>query len=281
MIKTKNFQIEQKTGIKIDIDTYYIDTDRTKNNDTIIIFAHGFKGFKNWGGFPYLFTKIAEKGYFVSSFNFTFNGVGISNPMEFTRLDLFAENTISKELEDLEKVIDYFYMNSSKFFINKEKIILVGHSRGGGISIIKAFEDIRIKSLITLSSIARFDRYSIEHKKKWREKGYFEILNSRTNQMMRLNSTLLDDIEINNERFNILSAASKLNKPFLIIHGKEDQSVKYSEAEEIYECSNKKITEIFPVPQTGHTYGTVHPFTGTTKAFETVIEKITSFLKNN
>jgi len=277
----KNIHIKQKNGRGIDVDTYFKDTDTAKNNNTLIIFAHGFKGFKNWGGFPYMLSKIAEKGFLTAGFNFSNNGVDESNPMEFTRLDLFAENTISKELSDLNSAIDYFYTNSDNFNINKEKIVLIGHSRGGGVSIIQASEDTRIKSLITLASISGFDRYSAEHKRKWKEKGFFEVLNSRTNQLMRLNSTLLEDIEINRDRFDILKSVSEVNIPFLIIHGKEDQSVKYTEAEEIYKHSKKETTEIFPVEHTGHTFGVVHPFTGTTRAFEAVIDKIISFLDKN
>ena len=281
MVTSQNIQIEQKSGRVIDVDTYFIDTDLSKNKDRLIIFAHGFKGFKNWGGFPYFLQKMAEKGYFTAGFNFSYNGVEESNPMEFTRLDLFAENTISKELSDLKSVIDFFYSNSDKYRINREKITLIGHSRGGGVSIIRTSEDSRIKTLITLASISGFDRYSAEHKRKWKEKGFFEVLNSRTNQMMRLNSALLEDIERNRDRFDILKAVSKINIPFLIIHGKEDQSVKYSEAEEIFRHSNKATTELFAVEHTGHTFGVVHPFSGTTKAFETVIDKIISFLDKN
>ena len=281
MVTSQNIQIEQKNGRVIDVDTYFIDTDLSKNKDRLIIFAHGFKGFKNWGGFPYFLQKMAEKGYFTAGFNFSYNGVEKSNPMEFTRLDLFAENTISKELSDLKSVIDFFYSNSGKYKINREKITLIGHSRGGGVSIIRTSEDSRIKTLITLASISGFDRYSAEHKRKWKEKGFFEVLNSRTNQMMRLNSALLEDIERNRDRFDILKAVSKINIPFLIIHGKEDQSVKYSEAEEIFRHSNKATTELFAVEHTGHTFGVVHPFSGTTKAFETVIDKIISFLDKN
>lgn len=48
MLILKNIHIKQENGCDIDVDTYFIDTDRTKNNDRLMIFAHGFKGFKNW-----------------------------------------------------------------------------------------------------------------------------------------------------------------------------------------------------------------------------------------
>ena len=194
---------------------------------------------------------------------------------------MFAQNTFTKELDDLEAVINYFYSNSEELNVDKNKIALIGHSRGGGISIIKARENDRVKCLITLASVSDFDRYTDEHKKKWKEKGFFEVLNTRTNQMMRLNSSLLEDIEKNKERLDITHAVKNLNKPYLIIHGKEDLSVRFSEAEILYESSDKHMTEFFPIENTGHTFGVVHPFKGSTKAFDKVIDKMIEFLRKN
>ena len=225
--------------------------------------------------------KFSEAGFLSASFNFTYNGVDTVHPQEFARLDLFAENTFSRELNELGGVINYFYENACDFNIDKEKIILIGHSRGGGISIIKAAEDSRVKLLITLSAVSTFDRYTNELKKKWKEQGYFEVLNSRTNQMMRLNSTLLEDIENNKSRLDITGAVKKLHKPYLIIHGSEDLTVRISEAEALYNNSDKSMTELFEIKNTGHTFGVVHPFAGTTAAFEIVIEKIKKFLETS
>lgn len=225
--------------------------------------------------------KISANGFNALSFNFTLNGVESSNPTEFSRLDLFAQNTFTKELDDLEDVINYFYSNSEELNIDRNRIALIGHSRGGGISIIKARENNRVKCLITLASVSEFDRYTEEHKKKWKEKGYFEVINTRTNQMMRLNSTLLEDLDKNKEGLDITNAVKHLNKPYLIIHGKEDLSVRFSEGEVLYENSDRNLTEFFPVENTGHTFGVAHPFQGTTKAFDKVIDKTIEFLKKN
>jgi dipeptidyl aminopeptidase/acylaminoacyl peptidase len=281
LIQKSNIRIPNSIGIEIDSDLFYTSGKQKSAAYPLVIFSHGFKGFKDWGGFPYMMEKISGNGFAALSFNFTFNGVDSSNPMEFSRLDLFAQNTFTKELDDLEAVIDYFYLNSEELNVDKNRIALIGHSRGGGISIIKARANDRVKCLITLASISDFDRYTYEHKRKWKEKGYFEVLNTRTNQMMRLNSTLLEDIEKNKERLDITRAVKNLNKPYLIIHGKQDLSVRFSEAEALYENSYKNITEFFPVENTGHTFGVVHPFQGTTKAFDTVIDKVVEFLKKS
>ena len=279
MINKTNISLNKPGGRVINTDCFHTVTPGEKH--PIVVFSHGFKGFKDWGGFPYMMQKIAGKGNIAVSFNFSFNGTDKEHPAEFSRLDMFAQNTFSRELDDLQTVLDYFYEEAESFNIDRNKIALIGHSRGGGISVIKASEDKRVKALITLSSVSYFDRYSDEHKKKWKETGYFEVLNTRTNQMMRLNSTLLEDLEQNKRRLNIISAVRKLKIPYLIIHGKEDLSVRFGEAEKIYKNSNKEITELYPVENTGHTFGTAHPFKGTTKAFETVIDKMISFLNGN
>jgi pimeloyl-ACP methyl ester carboxylesterase len=96
-----------------------------------------------------------------------------------------------------------------------------------------------------------------------------------------MNKTFLDDIEQNSERLNITNAISSLKIPALIIHGREDLAVKYTDALELYENSDKELTELYIIENTGHTFGTEHPFKGTTKAFEEVIEKTTEFLSKN
>lgn len=244
----------------------------------LIIFVHGFKGFKDWGGFPYMMEKFAEAGFAAVSFNLTHNGVANENPTEFTRLDLFAENTHTKELNDVEAVINYFYNNAADYNIDKNKIALVGHSRGGGAAILTASHDKRIKALVTLASIAAVDRYTAEQKKRWREKGFIEMPNARTGQLMRMNKTFLDDIEENSERLNILEAAKKIHIPWLIIHGKEDLAVKASDAEKLYGNADKTGTTLNIIESTGHTFGVEHPFKGTTKAFDEAIDASISFL---
>jgi dienelactone hydrolase len=252
-----------------------------KGKKPLVIFCHGFKGFKDWGGFPYMMEKLSDAGFAALSFNFTFNGVSEANPTEFERLDLFAQNTFSRELDDLNAVIDYFETCSELYYTDSSRIAVIGHSRGGGIAIIKASNDRRIKCLITLSAVSNFARYSEHVKKIWREKGYIEVENQRTGQIMRINVTLLDDIESNSEKLDILAKAGKLNKPYLIIHGAEDLSVGADEAKKIFDVSDKSETGLVIIPNTGHTFGVVHPFAGTTPAFEKVIEEVIGFLRIN
>jgi esterase/lipase len=245
----------------------------------LVIFVHGFKGFKNWGGFPYLLTQISHAGFTAAAFNFSHNGVSNDKPEEFTRLDLFEKNTFSMELSELGIIIDHFYENAADYNIDKKRIALIGHSRGGGISILKASADERITCLVTLASVSNFDRYTDNLKIKWRIRGFIETENSRTKQIMKMNVSLLDDLENNKESLDICRAAEKIKIPSLIIHGKEDLSVRYTEAEQIYKHASRSPAELMIIENTGHTFGVIHPFSGTTPAFEKVILKVKEFLK--
>ena len=246
----------------------------------ILIFVHGFKGFKDWGFGPYIGNYFSSKGFFVLSFNFSHDGVG-ENLTEFDELERFAENTFSLELSELSQIIDAYF---NGFFggTSNTKLGLLGHSRGGGISILTAKQKIETSAVAVWSSVSDFDRYSKRQKEIWRKKGIFEVLNSRTGQVMKLNVSLLDDLEKNKaDKLNIKKAVRDLKKPLLIVHGKEDLAVPVEEAETLYSFADKQITELFLVPSTGHTFNIKHPFEGTNKEFETILAKTYQFFNQN
>ncbi|MFA5010698.1 MAG: prolyl oligopeptidase family serine peptidase [Ignavibacteria bacterium] len=274
----RNIKIKNKDGNTINMDFRYSKMPDKKM--PLLIFCHGFKGFKDWGCFPYMFDKFASRGVFTVSFNFSLNGTDNEkdNPVDFERLDNFAINTFSKELDDLECVIDYLEKHKDNYDYDFDNLMLAGHSRGGGIAILKAAEDIRIKKLVVLASVSDFYRYGEETKRIWRERGFIEVLNTRTKQKMRMNITLLEDLEENAERLNIKRALGRVDIPTLIIHGSEDLAVDPSEAHDIYNGLKSKDTSVLKILEnTGHTFGAVHPFAGTTEHLERVIEDVISF----
>jgi uncharacterized protein len=245
-----------------------------------IFLIHGFKGFKDWGFGPYVGEMLSENGYFVCAFNFSHSGIG-ENPVEFTELDKFAENTFSLEIDELSQLIDA-YLNGFFGSVSNSKIGLIGHSRGGGIAILTARLKRNISAVSVWASVSDFDRYSERQKEKWRKKGYFEVLNSRTKQVMRLNLTLLEDLERNkNDLLNIEKSVKELNRPLLIVHGEQDLSVPVKEGERLYNISNKELTKFIKIPAAGHTFDIVHPFKGSNPKFEEVINSTLEFFNIN
>jgi len=244
-----------------------------------LIFVHGFKGFKDWGFGPYIGDYFAKKGFFVITFNFSHNGIG-EGKTEFTELDKFSENTFSLEVEELNEVIDA-YQNS--FFGGKadKGIGITGHSRGGAIALLTSQNRSEVKAVSVWSSVSKLDRYSERQKEEWRKKGVFNILNTRTKQVMQLNLTLLDDIENNSEELSIKNAARNLSKPFLIVHGENDLAVPFHEAEQLLEWSSKESSVFVKIDKAGHTFDIKHPFDGSNPKFETVLDKTENFFKTN
>ncbi len=237
-----------------------------------LIFVHGFKGFKDWGFGPYIGNYFSSKGFFVLSFNFSHNGIGESLT-EFDELDRFAENTFSLEMNELSQLIDAY---SSGFFggTSNDRLGLLGHSRGGGIALLTARQKSEVKAVTVWSSVSSFDRYSARQKEVWKKRGFFEVMNTRTKQKMKLNVSLLDDLEKNKEdKLNINKAVRELKKPLLIVHGEQDLAVPVEEAKELYSLADKDLSELYIVPAAGHTFNIKHPFEGTNEKFESILEK--------
>jgi len=266
---SQNYVYKTSKNNEINITTF--GNDILENKDCII-FTHGFKGFKDWGFGPFLANHFAEKGFFVITFNFSHNGIG-ENPLEFTQLDKFAENTYSLEVNELSEIISAYRNGFFGKIREASKLGVIGHSRGGAISILASNLSKNVDALVTWSAIAKFDRYSERQKIEWRKKGYSEALNSRTNQLMRQNITLLDDVKQNQDGFlNLEKTLDQIDIPHLIIHGTEDLAVKVEEAEQIYDWSKKENTELLKIYGTGHTFDIKHPFDGSSKAFDKVLE---------
>ncbi len=249
------------------------------NSNKFLIFVHGFKGFKDWGFNPYLGKYFADQGYFVITFNFSHNGVA-ENTSEFNELDKFAKNTFSREVRELKEIISALKNN---FFgeVNNPEIGLIGHSRGGAVALLTASQVEGIKAVATWASIAKLDRYSERQKKEWKDQGYFEVLNNRTQQMMRLNVELLNDIEAHkDDLLNMQKNVSGLNKSLLLVHGDQDLGVPVDEAHQLYDWADKERTELLIINKTGHTFDCKHPFEGSNEKFDKVLQTTNQFFKN-
>ena len=79
-------------------DAFYNADDKQK---PLIVFCHGYKGFKDWGAWDLVAKAFLDAGFFFVKFNFSHNGGTMEQPIDFPDLDAFAENNYSKELDDL------------------------------------------------------------------------------------------------------------------------------------------------------------------------------------
>jgi pimeloyl-ACP methyl ester carboxylesterase len=254
----KNYILKRPLKKPILIDAYY---SKNTSKQPIIIFCHGYKGFKDWGAWNIMAQDIAKSGYCFIKFNFSHNGGTIANPIDFPDLETFGQNNYTKELDDLNHVIawaqQYFRADP---YVDTNNIGLVGHSRGGGICIIKASQDKRITKLITLASVSDFEKRTatIGDLKEWKEKGVKYVLNSRTKQQMPHYYQFYEDFNANKERLNIKSATEKLTIPQLIIHGDNDTSISIKEAKELHQWNPNSTLQI--IKGANHVFNTKHPW---------------------
>ncbi|MFD7521275.1 alpha/beta fold hydrolase [Paenibacillus chitinolyticus] len=279
----------------------------------ILIVSHGFKGFKNWGMFPYTAAKLA-RDVDVITFDFTHNGVG-EDGQSFSELEKFAKNTYSCELDDLSTLISVltdewdfknkllesdrlkpvvFYPHHSRGInlsneehqhrgsanpVNKLPIFLLGHSRGAGVSLIYALDHpTEIAGVVSWNGITQADIFDEACKEQMRSEGRAYIANARTKQQMPLDKVILDDLEARKDDFNILERMRGAAFPVVLIQGEEDHANLRAGSEKLVE--NQPKVQWIQIPGANHTFNTVHPFAGTSAELEQAIEHTLQFLKS-
>ena len=241
-----------------------IDVSFNRNNlaKPVIIFCHGFKGFKDWGAFPLMAKYFAEASFVCVKFNFSYNGGTAEEHIDFPDLEAFGRNNYSIELDDLGMVIDALEKGQliDRDEIDFRKLYLIGHSRGGGIAVLKAAEDTRIAKLITLAGVSDFANRFPEGDQlaEWKKLNVMYIPNGRTHQQMPMQFQFYENFILNKNRLDIPSAAKRLSIPYLIIHGGDDETVRFIEAENLHRCA--RTSSLIKIPKTGHTFGMKQPW---------------------
>ena len=253
MIKQTSFTIAGAKGRNMLMDLTF---DDARPAAPLVVFVHGFKGFKDWGTHNLLARYFVGQGFRFLKFNFSHNGTTPQNPVDFVDLIAFSDNTFSIELEDLGYVIDFACNGAAIPAANK--VYLIGHSLGGGISIIKAAEDKRVAKLVTFASVANFrNLWPAAAEAQWKLQKVMYVANARTGQQMPLKISLLADLEQNPARLDILAKAKLITQPWLITHGDADESVTLSHAQQLAEVN--PTASLFVLPGANHVYGAAHP----------------------
>ncbi|NJW53857.1 alpha/beta hydrolase family protein [Salinimicrobium oceani] len=276
----KNISLQGMHGRPIPTDVFYTSEGANK---PVLLFCHGYKGFKDWGAWNLMAEAFAKQNFLFVKFNFAFNGGTLEDPIDFPDLDAFGENTYTKELDDLKVLIDW--ISSEEFpygeLVDLSRFTLMGHSRGGGIVVIKAAEDERIQKLITLAAVSDFgDRFPKgEELEAWKQKGIAYIENARTKQQMPHLFDFYQDFVQNEERLTISRSAKKLKIPALIVHGTQDPTVGIDNAENLKEWIEN--SELFLLKGSDHVFEVSHPWEKDelTPAMEQIVERASGFIK--
>ncbi|MFC4263060.1 alpha/beta hydrolase [Ferruginibacter yonginensis] len=236
------------------------------NKKPMVVYAHGFNGFKDWGNMDIVAEQFAAAGFVFVKFNFSHNGTSLSQPTEFVDLEAFGNNNYTKQLNDLSTVVNWLHTNDNPALlqINLQQFYLIGHSMGGGLAILYAATDKRIKKLITWASISEcktpWGSWSTQQMADWKTTGVAYYNNQRTQQQMPLYYQLYEDYEQHQQLLNIKNAITSLQIPILICHGSNDTSVNISNAYTLQQC---QPTAALCIVESDHVFGRKHPWLGT------------------
>jgi pimeloyl-ACP methyl ester carboxylesterase len=227
------------------------DFDVPANPRALVVVVHGFKGFKDWGFFPWLAGQLVRHHYAVCRFNMSRSGIG-DDPETFERLDLFSGDTYSIQLADLRAAVRHAQERFPEL-----PTFLLGHSRGGGVALLGAQDVPRLEGVIVWSPIASADRWDDVTKRQWRESGSLDVVNARTRQVMRMSTSILDDYDAHRERLDVIAAAKRLAVPLLVVHGANDESVPAEEGRRI--AASASDASLVVLGGASHTYNAIHP----------------------
>ena len=249
----------------------------------VIIFVHGFKGFKDWGYFNLLADTLARAGFVYLKLNLSHNGTSPEHPTDFVDLEAFGQNNFSKEMDDLGVLIDHLF--SPEFTIDSQEVdpgrlFLMGHSRGGSLVILKGYEDERVTGVVSLAAVSDLgQRWSDGELAQWKEKGVEYVPNSRTGQRMPLYYQLVEDYYAHTDRFDVPQAVKQLGKPLLAFHGSDDETVLVQAAHDIEQWNGTARVKI--IEGANHVFGGKHPYEADELPadVQTVVDSTVAFLK--
>jgi len=232
----------------------------------VVVFVHGFKGFKDWGHFGLLGDFFAAQGFVFVKLNFSHNGVVPGGTGDLEDLEAFGRNNYCLELADLTQLLDALHTPGATPLppevLDLSRLYLVGHSRGGGIVLLQASEDPRVRAVVTWAAVADLHpRWSAEVLASWQQAGVLHVPNVRTGQQLPLYYQMVENYFTHLPRLDLPSRLPLLRQPLLVVHGEPDETVPVSAA---YQLKNQKPdTELVVLPDAPHNFGGAHPWVST------------------
>jgi dienelactone hydrolase len=230
----------------------------------VVVFIHGFKGFKDWGHFNVLADYFAQHGFVFVKLDLSHNGVVPGGIGDLEDLDAFGRNNFSIELDDIGCLIDALHKPGATPLPTSEvdlsRLYLVGHSRGGGLVMLKAAEDARVHAVAAWAPITDVNPgWPEAYMQQWQQNGVQYIENARTKQQLPLYYQIVEDYHANRRRLDIAHNLRRhVRQPLLVIHGDEDETLPVQKAHELPRW--KPDTELVILPGATHMFGGAHPW---------------------
>lgn len=243
----------------------------------ILLFCHGFKGFKDWGSFPYVADELAKRGIVTVRFNFSCNGVGESES-QFDELEKFGINTYAREIADLTALWEAIQSGTLQLpaFADKKKLFVLGHSKGGADAILFGAGHPDVAGIITWNGVADVNLFDEKLRSQIERDGVGYIPNARTGQNMPITRVVIEDVDRNREAYDLLKKVAGMEQPLCIIQGREDFARLVEAAKRLQQADEDAV--LHWIEGADHTFHARHPFAGTTPQLEEAIRLTADFV---
>lgn len=245
----------------------------SERGSPLVLFLHGFKGFRNYSFLPWFAQYAASLGMISVRFCFSRNGMN-GTSWAVQDAEAFAMNTISHEVDDVLDVV-YALRHLPEFAELRTQwngvLHIVGHSRGGGVAMVasrelRSMQPTLSGRIIALNSVGSWVRWTPRQRDRWAAEGSMGLQNTRTLQDLRMDMSYLEDIEQNAERLSLDQASRAIDSSLRFIHAEHDLTVPLTEITSLHQ-RNCSTAEIVIIPNTTHTFGMTHPVEHITHGF--------------
>lgn len=136
---------------------------RDSEPQSLIILAHGLKGFKEYALFPYTADQLSRH-HEVITFNFSHNEAW-DNPQALSEMEKFTVDTCEPELRDLEILISYLRKDPQ---FSSMPLFLIGHGRGAGVCLIYGFDHPRtLAGVLSWNGVTKLDLFTEDQRAKY------------------------------------------------------------------------------------------------------------------
>lgn len=247
----------------------------------VVLFVHGFLGYKDYGMFPYLAHHTASHGY--ASLRFNLSHSGMTNHVEtFERPDLFARDTWSKQIFDVMAVMSAANAGRIPGCPSGLPCILYGHSRGGVTVLLTTGRLCAAATsaetdpvgpvdplfgrlappaaAVTVAAPSFTARLSPGQLEQIEQMGYAEVVSNRTGQTLRINRSWLQEQLDNPAAHDLPAHVVAITCPLTIVHGESDPTVPVRCAHDLLgwaspACSPRPVL----VPGADHVFNAPNP----------------------
>ena len=239
----------------------------------VLVVCHGFKGYKDYGFFPYLAECAAQRGLIAHRFNFSHSGM--TDRLEtFERPKLFEQDTWGKQTEDLGRVAAA--IATGQLAGRDFPQVWFGHSRGGvtvlltagrvfaaadyqGANRVPPPPDVPAPvAVVTASTPDVATSLDDAQRRLMHKQGYLESPSSRTGQNLRVGLGWLKEIEANPRAYDPCRAIARIKCPVLILHGDQDETVSPTAARRLAEAGGDRVN-VRIIEGANHVYGGRNP----------------------